>query len=92
MKVDRPLGRRHPRWSDLIYAVNYGELPGTPSRAGQIVDAYLLVWGEVIAVLVRTNDQEDNLEVARSGTVWTDKEIMQAVLFPKRFFQTSLRR
>lgn len=73
--IDRPLGSTHPRFPDLIYPVNYGELLGTLSGDGQPIDAYLLGWpepvataeGVVIAVLERLNDAEDKLVVARRG-------------------------
>jgi len=44
--VDRPLGSVHPRWPELSYPVNSGELPGTLGGDGQPIDAYLLVWTE----------------------------------------------
>lgn len=103
--VDRPLGSAHPRDSRLIYPVNYGELPNTISSDGKPIDAYLLGWtaalaeakGVVIAVLLRADDLEDKLVVAREGTRWayraiSDEEIMGAVHFQEQFFQTTLRR
>lgn len=98
--VDRPLGSLHPRQADLVYAVNYGEIPGTLSGDGMPIDAYLLGWDEpvstadgvVIAVLQRANDAEDKLVVAREGTSWTDEQILQAVDFQEKYFQTTLRR
>lgn len=98
--VDRPLGSVHPRHPDLIYPVNYGELSGTLSGDGQPIDAYLLGWdgplteaeGEVIAVLLRADDAEDKLVVAREGTGWTDEAIWQATEFQERFFRTRILR
>lgn len=98
--VDRPLGSVHPRFPELRYPLNYGELPGTLSGDGQPIDAYLLGWeaplreaeGRVIAVLVRADDAEDKLVVARDGTSWTDAEILARVAFQERYFRTSLRR
>lgn len=96
--VDRPLGNSHQRWPDLLYPVNSGELPGTLSGDGQPVDAYLLGWdaplteaeGLVVAVIVRENDREDKLIVARFGTVWTDAELLNTVEFQERFFASRL--
>ena len=96
--VDRPLGSPHPRHPDIIYPVNYGELPGTVSGDGHPIDAYLLGWhepvreaqGTVIAVLVRADDTEDKLVVARDGTHWIAEEIFAAVQFQEQFFQTTL--
>lgn len=98
VKVDRPLGSAHPRHPELIYPVNYGELPGTLSGDGHPTDAYLLGWdeplreaqGTVIAVIERLDDYEDKLVVARPGTRWSAEEIMAAVAFQERFFQTRL--
>lgn len=98
--VDRPLGSAHPRYPDLVYPVNAGELPGTVSGDGLPIDAYLLGWdapltgagGTVVAVLVRADDTEDKLVVVRDGTVWTDGAILAATRFQERFFRTTLRR
>ncbi len=75
--VDRPLGCVHPRHPDLIYPVNAGELPGTVSGDGLPIDVYLLGWdiplteaiGQVVAVLVRADDDEDQLVVVRERAV-----------------------
>lgn len=96
--VDRPLGSGHPRHPGLTYPVNYGELPGTISGDGHPIDAYLLGWdvplsraeGTVIAVLVRADDTEDKLVVARDGSHWTAQAVQQAVHFQERYFQTSV--
>lgn len=96
--VDRPLGRPHPRHPEFIYPVNYGELPGTLSGDGHPIDAYLLGWNEpltettgmVVAVIVRADDLEDKLVVAREGTDPTADSIRQAVNFQEQYFQTSL--
>ncbi len=98
--VDRPLGSVHPRYPDLRYPVNYGELPGTVSGDGKPIDAYLLGWqrpvetvqGRVVAVLERADDAEDKLVVVRGDLSLTDEEIMRAVEFQEQFFQTRLRR
>ncbi|MHA0035242.1 inorganic diphosphatase [Deinococcus sp. PESE-13] len=96
--VDRPLGSVHPRHPDLIYPVNYGEIPGTVSGDGHPIDAYLLGWetpleeaeGEVAAVLLRENDAEDKLVVVRDGSHWTDEALWAAVHFQERWFKTRL--
>ncbi|GMA16381.1 inorganic pyrophosphatase [Deinococcus metallilatus] len=98
--VDRPLGSRHPRWPELGYPVNYGELPGTLSGDGHPIDAYLLGWDEpvreasgvVTAVILRADDVEDKLVVAPPGARWSDAEIMKAVWFQEQYFETRLMR
>lgn len=96
--VDRPLGSVHPRHADLVYPVNYGEVPGTLGGDGHPTDAYLLGWdmpvrevrGMVTAVIVREDDREDKLVVVLHGTRPTDEEIMKAVWFQERYFRVRL--
>lgn len=96
--VDRPLGSVHPRWPDLVYWVNYGEVPGTLGGDGQPVDAYLLGWegpvreaeGVVTAVILRGDDVEDKLVVVRPDTIWSDAEIMKAIWFQEQYFRSRL--
>ncbi|MPY65859.1 inorganic pyrophosphatase [Deinococcus sp. SDU3-2] len=98
--VDRPLGSVHPRHADLVYPVNYGEVPGTVSGDGQPIDAYLLGWdvpmsgaeGVATAVIVRLDDREDKLAVVPPGSHWPDEEIMKAVWFQERYFRVRLLR
>ena len=42
VKIDRPLGSRHPTYG-FFYPVNYGYVPDTPAPDGDEVDAYALV-------------------------------------------------
>lgn len=96
--VDRPLGSVHPRWPDLVYPVNYGEVPGTLGGDGQPVDAYLLGWdrpvreaqGVVTAVVLRADDWEDKLVVVPPGAFWADAEIMKVISFQERYFLSRL--
>ena len=95
--IDRPLGSVHPRYPDLIYPVNYGELPDTISCDGHPIDVYVLgvdhpvelFTGIVIAIVVRENDSEDKLVVAESGNR-DEKAIRDAVHFQERFFRVSI--
>ena len=98
VKVDRPLGSRHPRHPDMIYPLNYGFVPGTVSGDGMPVDAYLLgvaeavdqCEGAVIAVIVRADDVEDKLVVAPDDGRWTAAQIMEQVEFQERFFDSKV--
>src|SRR5689334_10499117 len=75
VRIDRPLGSRHPRHEDIYYPVNYGFVPGTLSSDGAELDAYVLgvftpvetFTGECIAVLHRTNNDDDKLIVVPQG-------------------------
>lgn len=39
--IDRPKGSRHPRFSDIIYEVDYGYLENTSSMNGTGIDIWL---------------------------------------------------
>ena len=38
--IDRPKGSAHPRFSDLIYPIDYGYINGTKSQDGQGIDVF----------------------------------------------------
>ncbi len=73
--IDRPLGSRHPE-RGFIYPVNYGFLPNVPAPDGENLDAYILgvfkpierFRGRCIAVIQRSDDDDDKLVVAPEGT------------------------
>ena len=39
--IDRPRGSRHPRFSEIVYRLDYGYLDGTSSNDGEGVDVWL---------------------------------------------------
>ena len=39
--VDRPKGSHHPRFPQIVYAIDYGYLDGTSSNDGEGVDVWL---------------------------------------------------
>lgn len=39
--IDRPRGSRHPRFPEIVYALDYGYLGGTTSADGEGVDVWL---------------------------------------------------
>ena len=39
--IDRPKGSVHPRFSDIVYALDYGYLDGTTSTDGEGLDVWL---------------------------------------------------
>jgi len=96
--VDRSLGSVHPRHLDIRYTVNSGELPGTVSGDGAPIDVYLVGWdvplrevdAEVVAVVVRANDDEDKLIAVPPGTTWRAEELERAVRFQERFFESTV--
>ena len=40
--IDRPIGRHHPRYSEMIYPINYGYIEGVIADDGEEQDAYVL--------------------------------------------------
>lgn len=93
--VDRPLGSRHPNFSDLIYNVNYGYIEGVIAPDGEEQDAYILgidkpvseFTGKVIAIVHRLNDVEDKWVVVPKDKSYTKEEIREQIEFQERFFQ-----
>lgn len=93
--IDRQLGTKHPKW-EFVYESNYGFIPGTISPDGEELDAYLLGLdkpvesgeGKVIAIIHRTNDDDDKLIVSAHGNDIDDKTIREATNFQEKFFNS----
>ena len=75
VKIDRPFGTKHPKHG-FIYPVNYGYVPGTISGDGEELDCYILgvfepvdiFTGKCIAIIHRTNDNDDKLVLVPEST------------------------
>ena len=97
VEMDRPLGTRHPK-HNFMYPVNYGYIPRTVSGDGEELDAYVLgvfeplnnYIGKCIAVIHRTNDDDDKLVVVPEGKNYTDEEIRVLTEFQERFFESEI--
>lgn len=97
--IDRPLGSRHPKHG-FMYMINYGFIPNTISGDGEELDAYLLgefepvddSEGIVIAVLHRTNNDDDKLIVSKDGVDYSDDAINALTEFQERFFEHEILR
>ena len=95
VKMDRPLGTTHPKHG-FVYEVNYGYIPNTVSGDGEELDAYVLgehepldtFEGEVIAIIHRTNDNDDKLVVVKEGRNYTDDQIRALTEFQERWFES----
>lgn len=95
VKIDRPLGSKHPDW-DLIYEVNYGYVPNTISGDGEELDCYVLgvdkpldnFIGKCIAIIHRTNDNDDKLIIVPDGMNFTDEEIRNLTNFQEKYFKS----
>ena len=94
VKIDRPLGSKHPKY-DFIYPVNYGFVPNTVSGDGEELDCYVLgvfepleeFEGICIAVIHRTNDDDDKLVIVPDGENYSDEEIEKLVEFQEKYFE-----
>lgn len=97
VEMDRPLGTRHPKHG-FMYCVNYGFIPNTVSGDGEELDAYLLgvfepvqnYIGKCIAVIHRTNDDDDKLVVVPEGKEYTDEQIRALTEFQERYFESEI--
>ena len=93
--IDRKLGTKHPKHG-FIYMVNYGYVPNTISGDGEELDAYLLgvfesvdeFIGKVIAVIHRTNDDDDKLVVVPDDRKYSDDAIRALTEFQEQYFDS----
>lgn len=93
--IDRPLGTRHPKHG-FIYMINYGYIPNTISGDNEELDAYLVgsfepvekSKGKVIAIIHRTNDDDDKLVVSVNGKEYTDDAIRALTEFQEQYFES----
>lgn len=94
VKMDRPMGSKHPKHG-FIYPVNYGFIPNTISGDGEELDAYVLgefqpldeFEGKVIAIIHRTNDDDDKLVVCNENRKFSNEQIDALTEFQERFFE-----
>ncbi len=97
IKIDRPMGSRHPKHG-FFYPVNYGFVPNTTSGDGEELDAYLLgvfepvetYTGKYIAIIHRTNDNDDKLIIVPEDKSYTPDQIRALTEFQERFFETKI--
>jgi len=97
VKIDRPLGSRHPRYG-FLYCLNYGFVPHTLAPDGEELDAYVLgvfeplaeFEGRCIAIIRRTDDNDDKLVVVPEGKEYTDDQIRALTEFQERFFSSEI--
>jgi len=99
VKIDRPLGSRHPTHG-FVYLLNYGYVPDTIAPDGEPIDAYVLgnfdpieeFTGRCIAIVHRLDDDDDKLIVVPKDRRYTDGQIQALVEFQERFFTSIIQR
>ena len=97
VKIDRPLNSKHPKHG-FVYSVNYGFVPNTISEDGEELDCYVLgvnkmiesFEGKCIAVIHRTNDNDDKLIIVEEGKNYTDEEIREFTNFQEQYFESEI--
>ena len=97
VQMDRPLGSKHPKHG-FTYEVNYGFIPNTISGDGEELDAYVLgpdyplkdFLGRCIAIIHRTNDNDDKLVVVPDGFDFADEYIEQKTTFQEQWFKHTI--
>jgi len=94
VKIDRPFGSKHPKHG-FIYPLNYGFIPGTVSGDGEELDCYVLgvfepveeFTGKCIAIIHRTNDDDDKLVVVPEGKYYSNDAIDALTEFQEQYFK-----
>jgi inorganic pyrophosphatase len=94
VKLDRELGSKHPKHG-FIYPVNYGYVPGTISGDGEELECYVLgvfkpleeFNGKCIAIIHRTNDNDDKLIIVPEGKEYSDDAVDALVEFQEQYFE-----
>ena len=97
VQMDRQLGSKHPKY-DWSYPVNYGFVPDTLSPDGEELDAYVLgvdeplesFEGICVAIVHRTNNNDDKLIVVPEGVELSDDEIRDATHFQEQYFESEI--
>ena len=95
--MDRPLGTTHPKHG-FVYEVNYGYIENTISGDGEELDAYVVgehkpletFTGRVVAVIHRTNDDDDKLVVMKEGRNYSDEQIRALTEFQEQWFESEI--
>ena len=93
VKIDRPLNSLHPKHG-FKYELNYGYVPNTISGDGEELDAYILgvdtpiseFKGLCIAIIHRTDDNDDKLIVVPENTEFSDNQIETLTSFQEKWF------
>lgn len=65
IKIDRPMGSRHPKWPEIVYPLDYGYLEGSVSGDGNETDVWVgsLPDREITAVAVTVDLHKRDSEI-----------------------------
>lgn len=98
IKIDRPVGSKHPKHPDLVYPINYGYIPNVLGGDGEELDVYLLgvdvpveeYKARIIGIVHRHNDVEDKLVAAPEDSNFDQKKISEAVHFQEQYYESEI--
>lgn len=99
VEVDRPIGFHHvTKGIHLDYNVNYGYLPDIKGGDGEEQDVYILgvtepiqtFTGPIIAVVRRSDDNEDKFVAAPEGMSFTKDQIAREIHFVEKYFDSTI--
>lgn len=98
VKIDRPLGSAHPKYSESIYPINYGFIPNTISGDGEELDCYILgeniplktYQGKCISVIHRLEEDDDKLIVVPEGKDYSIQEIKELTNFQEKYYKSTI--
>jgi len=82
----------------FLHPINYGFIPGTKAPDGEELDAYILgvdtplkmFTGKCIAIIHRTDNDDDKLVLAKDGTDYTDDQIRSLTHFQEQWFKSEI--
>ncbi len=94
--VDRKKGSVHPKYSNIIYPINYGYIENLFAQDGEEQDVYILgvyepidfFEGKLIAIIHRKNDVEDKWVVCPNSMSFSKEEIEDIVFFQEQYFDS----
>lgn len=95
VSMDRPLHTKHPKHG-FVYELNYGYIKGVMAPDGEELDAYVMqvdgpydeFTGRCVAIIHRTDDNDDKLIVVPDGQNVSDEEIIKSTYFQEQFFKS----
>ncbi len=93
--VDRPIGFNH---NGIIYSQNYGYIKDLKAPDNEYQNAYIVgvkkplkvFEGKVIAIINRTNDNEDKLVISNSNRKFTEEQIYKMVNFQEKYYKSKI--
>lgn len=97
-KIDRPIRSNHPKFG-FEYQLNYGFVPNTKGGDGKEIDTYIFgepepikeFTGIVKAVIIRYDDNENKLVVAKPEYDLDKQEIKRLTHFQEKYFDTEIK-